>query len=683
MTSPEKIPPMNSSFGVNTSFQVHVEKDESETTKRVEEMQEQIDASRTTESQLLSKLDDLTKQLEDSRALASSLEDKNQLLLGDNQTHLAAQLDFRSRVEELEVQIDQLKQSHQVNLDELQAEKDRLMKTLEEVENQLQNLKTKMAEDKSELEKVNLNIAQLQDQLLSTTNERDAVSLELNELKEKCSKMDNDLLVANEAASKQASSLDYMETMREELNAARSQRTQLSEELKSLREANDDKDSKLELAAGMFQKNNETIAKLEEEKRGLEAHIESLSSVVKESESLANALTELKTNSDEIKKNLTDEIDGLKRELEIFKAKEPDVKKLEEDLAQLIELNENREFQMNEIKAEKEVVDDEKINLEKQLEETKTDCVNLAQTVQELNVRTQEQDAQIAKHKSEMARRADEVTEKRNKIAELQADILKLQSTNKSNQKDLNEIEALKVKLAETEPARLNLLQKSNKNEKLLVTMRDDLRKHMEEIEKLETNERKLQIDLNNQIIARNEAVSSLNTAKTNLGVFKDEYKKMEESLKATKEDKSNLSNKINSLQITIQNGESELTRLRKERDEAVIARDERKSKYDRLAQVYMDLKKKNTDVDEIKEKLKKYYKLYQKTVCANCQTSLCVPKCSKCGSTRNQLEAVEQAGTSTRTRSSTNQRLASTSSTSTASSSKPDGAKKEECKQQ
>lgn len=282
--------------------------------------------------------------------------------------------------------------------------------------------------------------------------------------------MDNDLLVANEAASKQASSLDFMETMREELNAARSQRTQLSEELKSLREANDDKDSKLELAAGMFQKNNETIAKLQEEKRGLEAHIESLSSVVKESESLANALTELKTKSDEIKQNLTDEIDGLKKELEVFKAKEPDVKKLEEDLAQLIELNENREFQMNEIKAEKDVVDEEKNNLEKLLEETKTDCVNLAQTVQELNVRTQEQDAQIAKHKSEMARRADEVTEKRNKIAELQADILKLQSTNKSNQKDLNEIEALKVKLAETEPARLNLLQKSNKNEKLLVS---------------------------------------------------------------------------------------------------------------------------------------------------------------------------------------------------------------------
>ena len=185
MTSPEKIPTMNCSFGVNTSFQVDVENDESETTKRVEEMQEQIDVSRTTESQLLSKLDDLTRQLEDSKALASSLEDKNQLLLGDNQTHLAAQLDFRSRVEELEVQIDQLKQSHQVNLDELQAEKDRLMKTLEEVENELQNLKTKMAEDKSELEKVNLNIAQLQDQLLSTTNERDAVSLELNELKGK------------------------------------------------------------------------------------------------------------------------------------------------------------------------------------------------------------------------------------------------------------------------------------------------------------------------------------------------------------------------------------------------------------------------------------------------------------------------------------------------------------------
>ena len=185
MTSPEKIPTMNCSFGVNTNFQVDVKNDESETTKRVEEMQEQIDASRTTESQLLSKLEDLTRQLEDSKALASSLEDKNQLLLGDNQTHLAAQLDFRSRVEELEVQIDQLKQSHQVNLDELQAEKDRLMKTLEEVENELQNLKTKMAEDKSELEKVNLNIAQLQDQLLSTTNERDAVSLELNELKGK------------------------------------------------------------------------------------------------------------------------------------------------------------------------------------------------------------------------------------------------------------------------------------------------------------------------------------------------------------------------------------------------------------------------------------------------------------------------------------------------------------------
>ena len=281
--------------------------------------------------------------------------------------------------------------------------------------------------------------------------------------------MDSDLLAANEAASKQASSLDYMETMRDELNAARSQRAQLSEELKSLREANDDKDTKLELAAGMFQKNNETIARLEEEKKGLEAHIESLAGVMKESESLANALTELKTTSDNMKQNLTNEIDGLKKELEVFKAKEPDVKKLEEDLAQLIELNENREFQMNELKAEKEVVDDAKINLEKQLEETKTDCVNLAQTVQELNSRNQEQDAQIARHKSEMARRADEVSEKRNKIAELQADILKLQSTNKSNQKDLNEIEALKAKLAETEPARLNLLQKSNKNEKLLV----------------------------------------------------------------------------------------------------------------------------------------------------------------------------------------------------------------------
>ena len=251
--------------------------------------------------------------------------------------------------------------------------------------------------------------------------------------------MDNDLLVANEAVTKQASSLDYMEAMREELNAARSQRTQLSEQLKSLREANDDKDSKLELAAGMFQKNNETIARLEEEKRGLEAHIESLSGVVKESESLANALTELKSSSDEMQQNLTNDIDGLKKELEIFKAKEPDVKKLEEDLAQLIELNENREFQMNELKAEKDVVDEAKNNLEKQLEETKTDCVNLAQTVQELNSQNQEQDAQIAKHKSEMARRADEVTEKRNKIAELQADILKLQSTNISNQKGLLE----------------------------------------------------------------------------------------------------------------------------------------------------------------------------------------------------------------------------------------------------
>ena len=143
--------------------------------------------------------------------------------------------------------------------------------------------------------------------------------------------MDSDLLAANEAASKQASSLDYMETMRDELNAARSQRAQLSEELKSLREANDDKDTKLELAAGMFQKNNETIARLEEEKKGLEAHIESLAGVMKESESLATALTELKTTSDDMKQNLTNEIDGLKKELEVFKAKEPDVKKLEED----------------------------------------------------------------------------------------------------------------------------------------------------------------------------------------------------------------------------------------------------------------------------------------------------------------------------------------------------------------
>ena len=89
-------------------------------------------------------------------------------------------------------------------------------------------------------------------------------------------------------------------------------------------------------------------------------------------------------------------------------------------------------------------------------------------------------------------------------------------------------------------------------------------------------------------------------------------------------------------IQITIQNGESELTRLRKERDEAVKARDERKAKYDKLAQTvsytkciflriillaislldfqYMELKKKNTNIDEIKEKLKKYYKLYVST---------------------------------------------------------------------
>ena len=80
--------------------------------------------------------------------------------------------------------------------------------------------------------------------------------------------------------------------------------------------------------------------------------------------------------------------------------------------------------------------------------------------------------------------------------------------------------------------------------------MRDDLRKNMEEVEKLEANERKLQIDLNNQIIARNDAVSNLNTIKANMSVFKDEYKKMEETLKTTKEDKTNLSNKINSLQV-------------------------------------------------------------------------------------------------------------------------------------
>ena len=78
------------------------------------------------------------------------------------------------------------------------------------------------------------------------------------------------------------------------------------------------------------------------------------------------------------------------------------------------------------------------------------------------------------------------------------------------------------------------------------------------------------------------------------------------------------------------------MTRLRKERDEAVKARDERKAKYDKLAQTvsytkiyfsryysrlsnsfdfqYMELKKKNTNIDEIKEKLKKYYKLYVST---------------------------------------------------------------------
>ena len=159
------------------------EKDDSE--NKVEKMQEKLDASRTTESQLLSKLEDLNKQLEESKTLASSLEDKNKILLGDNQTHLAAQLDFRSRVEELEVQIDQLKKSHQMNLEELQEEKSRLMKTLEELETELQSLKIKMDEDKSELEKVNLNIAELQDQLSSTTNQRDAVSLELTELKGK------------------------------------------------------------------------------------------------------------------------------------------------------------------------------------------------------------------------------------------------------------------------------------------------------------------------------------------------------------------------------------------------------------------------------------------------------------------------------------------------------------------
>ena len=82
--------------------------------------------------------------------------------------------------------------------------------------------------------------------------------------------------------------------------------------------------------------------------------------------------------------------------------------------------------------------------------------------------------------------------------------------------------------------------------------MRDDLRKNMEEVEKLEANERKLQIDLNNQIIARNDAVSNLNTIKANMSVFKDEYKKMEETLKATKEEKTNLSNKINSLQVIV-----------------------------------------------------------------------------------------------------------------------------------
>ena len=43
----------------------------------------------------------------------------------------------------------------------------------------------------------------------------------------------------------------------------------------------------------------------EEEKKGLEAHIESISNVIKESESLGNAFNELQTNSDEMKRNLT------------------------------------------------------------------------------------------------------------------------------------------------------------------------------------------------------------------------------------------------------------------------------------------------------------------------------------------------------------------------------------------
>ena len=259
--------------------------------------------------------------------------------------------------------------------------------------------------------------------------------------------------------------------MREELSVTRGQRTKLSEELKSLRAEIEDKDSKLELAAGMFQKNNATIAQLTEDKNGLETHIESLSSAVKEAESLAAALTELKSTSEEKEISLNSQIVNLTEELNVFKAKEPDVKKLEDDLAQLVDLNENLQFEMNEMKTEKEVLNEAKENLEKQLEETKTDCVNLANTVQDINAQNQEQQAQIAKHKSEMARRADEVLEKRNKITELQSDLLKLQSTNKSNQKDLNEIEALKAKLAETEPARLSALQKSNKNEKLLVRL--------------------------------------------------------------------------------------------------------------------------------------------------------------------------------------------------------------------
>ena len=164
----------NCSFGVNTSLIEDTE---------VKLMQEQVDLSKLTECQLLSELENMKESVKDSKALSASLEDRNHILLKENQTCLATQLDLRSRVEELEVQINELKGSHQKYISELQDEKRHLTTTLTELEAELIKLNAELTNDKAELDRANTNVAELQNQLNSATNKYDSVSLELNQFK--------------------------------------------------------------------------------------------------------------------------------------------------------------------------------------------------------------------------------------------------------------------------------------------------------------------------------------------------------------------------------------------------------------------------------------------------------------------------------------------------------------------